>query len=143
MFQHWPEAAVTHRQDFSAAFAVECLTSHKHLLICIKQMSTTAIFRALADPTRLAIFECVAVQELSVSELTGRFEVSQPAISQHLSALRNSGLVAYRRDGKNIYYRADPKGMLPMIDWLNHYRAFWKSKLPRLESLLKELRDDK
>jgi DNA-binding transcriptional ArsR family regulator len=106
-------------------------------------MSSAAIFRALADPTRLAIFECVAVQELSVSELTERFEVSQPAISQHLSALRSSGLVAHRRDGKNIYYRADPKGMQPMIDWLNHYRAFWKSKLPKLESLLKELRDDK
>ncbi len=106
-------------------------------------MSTAAIFRALADPTRLAIFECVAVRELSVSELTERFEVSQPAISQHLSTLRGCGLVTPRRDGKNIFYRGDPKGMQPIVDWLSHYRAFWKSKLPRLESLLKELRDDR
>jgi DNA-binding transcriptional ArsR family regulator len=106
-------------------------------------MSTATIFRALADPTRLAIYECVAVQELSVSELTERFEVSQPAISQHLSALRHCGLVAPRRDGKKIFYRADPKGIQPMIDWLSHYRAFWKSRLPRLESLLKGLRDDR
>lgn len=105
-------------------------------------MSTAPIFRALADPTRLAIFECVAAKELSVSELTGRFNVTQPAISQHLSTLRTCGLVAQRRDGKNIYYRADPEGMQPVINWLNHYRAFWKSKLPRLESLLREMKDE-
>ena len=103
-------------------------------------MSTAQIFRALADPTRLAIFEAVVGEELSVSELTAKFDVSQPAISQHLSSLRSCGLVSQRRDGKQAFYRADPEGMRPMIDWLNHYRAFWKAKLPRLESLLKEIK---
>lgn len=106
-------------------------------------MLTADIFRALSDPTRLAVFECVMVQELSVSELTERFEVSQPAISQHLSTLRMCGLVAQRREGKNVFYRADPQGMRPVMDWLNHYRAFWKTKLPRLELMLKEMKDDK
>jgi DNA-binding transcriptional ArsR family regulator len=103
-------------------------------------MCTSQIFRALADPTRLAVFEAVVGEELSVSELTERFEVSQPAISQHLANLRGCGLVSQRREGKQAFYRADPEGIRPMIDWLKHYRAFWKAKLPRLESLLKEMK---
>jgi len=104
------------------------------------EMNTAQIFRALADPTRLAVFEAVVGHELSVSELTERFEVSQPAISQHLATLRSCGLVSSRRDGKQTFYRADAEGMRPLIDWLAHYRAFWKTKLPRLESLLREMK---
>lgn len=118
----------------------------KSLLTCISKrlyvfgVSAASIFRALADPTRLRVFEAVAGHELSVSELTERFEVSQPAISQHLATLRSCGLVFQRREGKQVFYRADPDGIRPMIDWLNHYRAFWKAKLPRLESLLKGMK---
>lgn len=103
-------------------------------------MSAAQIFRALADPTRLKVFEAVVGEELSVSDLTDKFEVSQPAISQHLARLRSCGLVSQRREGKQAFYRADAEGMRPMIDWLNHYRAFWKTKLPRLESLLREIK---
>ena len=116
------------------------LDTYKRILIRDSQMSTAQIFRALADPTRLAVFEAIVGQELSVTELTERFEVSQPAISQHLATLRSCGLVSQRRAGKQAFYRADPEGMRPMIDWLNYYRAFWKAKLPRLESLLREMR---
>ncbi len=100
------------------------------------------LFRALADPTRLAVFESVARREMTVSELTARFEVSQPAISQHLAALRGSGLVSQRKEGRYVYYRAEPAGMKPLIHWLSHYQAFWKERLPRLRSLLKEMKDE-
>jgi DNA-binding transcriptional ArsR family regulator len=103
-------------------------------------MSSSEIFRALADPTRLAVFESVVGAERSVSELTTRFKVSQPAISQHLATLRNCGLVAQRREGKHIFYRAEPDGIKPMIDWLSHYRTFWQAKLPQLKALLKEMK---
>jgi DNA-binding transcriptional ArsR family regulator len=96
------------------------------------------IFRALADPTRLAVFESLAASELSVSELTAKFDVSQPAISQHLATLRASGLVSPRKSGRQVFYRVDPAGMQPVISWIAHYRAFWKEKLPRLEALLKD-----
>jgi|SRR5579863_6527193 DNA-binding transcriptional ArsR family regulator len=99
-------------------------------------------FRALGDPTRLAVFECVARREMTVSELTDRFDVSQPAISQHLAALRMSGLVSQRKDGRFVYYRADPAGMKPLIHWLRHYQAFWKERMPRLRALLKEMKDE-
>jgi DNA-binding transcriptional ArsR family regulator len=99
------------------------------------------IFRALADPTRLAVFECVARKEMTVSELTNRFSVSQPAISQHLSALRGSGLVSQRKEGRYMYYRAEASGMKPLVNWLTHYQAFWQDRLPRLRTLLKKMPD--
>jgi DNA-binding transcriptional ArsR family regulator len=100
------------------------------------------LLRALGDPTRLAVFECVARREMTVSELTRRFDVSQPAISQHLAALRRSGLVSQRKDGRFVYYRADPAGMKPLVNWLRHYQAFWKERMPRLRALLKEMKDE-
>src|SRR5579863_9990448 len=105
-------------------------------------MQAAVLFRALSDPTRLAVFECVARREMTVSELTARFDVSQPAISQHLAALRNGGLVSQRKDGRHVYYRADPEGMKPLIHWLSHYQAFWKERIPRLHKLLKEMKDE-
>jgi DNA-binding transcriptional ArsR family regulator len=101
------------------------------------------IFRALADPTRLAAFESVAAQELSVSELTQRFDVSQPAISQHLAALRISGLVQQRKEGRQVYYRVDLAGIKPLFSWIGRHEAFWPEKLPRPKTLLQELPNEK
>jgi DNA-binding transcriptional ArsR family regulator len=100
------------------------------------------LFRALADSTRLAVFECVARREMTVTELTNRFDVSQPAISQHLAALRDSGLVSQRKEGKYVYYRAKPAGIKPLIHWLSHYQAFWRERMPRLRKLLQEMKDE-
>jgi DNA-binding transcriptional ArsR family regulator len=103
---------------------------------------TVEVFRALADPTRLAVFESVARREMTVSELTERFAVTQPAISQHLAALRHGGLVSQRKEGRYVYYRADPAGMKPLIHWLSHYQTFWKERMPRLRTLLEEMKDE-
>jgi DNA-binding transcriptional ArsR family regulator len=100
------------------------------------------LFRALADPTRLAVFETIAKQEMSVSQLTARFDVSQPAISQHLAYLRNTGLVSQRKEGRHMYYRAEPAGMQPFVTWLSHYQAFWSERLPRLRAVLKAMKDE-
>jgi DNA-binding transcriptional ArsR family regulator len=100
-------------------------------------MIETEIFRALADPTRRAVFERIAVREMSVSELKGHFAVSQPAISQHLAALKGAGLVSERRQGRFAYYRADPKGITPLISWIERYRAFWPERVEKLKDVLK------
>jgi len=94
------------------------------------------VFRALADPSRRAIFESLTAGEAPVKELTARFEISQPAVSQHLAALKAAGLVAGRREGRRVYYRVDPEGLSPLIDWIAHYRAFWTDRVGRLEQLL-------
>jgi DNA-binding transcriptional ArsR family regulator len=97
------------------------------------------IFHALADPSRRAIFESLTRGEAAVKDLTARFDISQPAVSQHLAALKGAGLVRGRRDGRLVYYRVEPKGMKPLIDWIAQYRVFWTEHLDRLERLLEEM----
>ena len=93
------------------------------------------IFQALADPSRRAIFASLTRGEAAVKELTARFDISQPAVSQHLATLRGAGLVNARREGRCVYYRVQPRGMKPLIDWIAHYRAFWAEHVDRLEAL--------
>jgi len=97
------------------------------------------IFQALADPSRRAIFESLTRGEAAVNELTARFDISQPAVSQHLAALKGAGLVNARRDGRRVYYRVRPRGMKPLIDWIAHYRVFWTEHVERLEQLLETM----
>jgi DNA-binding transcriptional ArsR family regulator len=97
------------------------------------------VFQALADPSRRRIFESLARGEAAVKELTARFDISQPAVSQHLAALKDAGLVHGRREGRCVFYRVEPRGMKPLLDWINHYRAFWLDRVDRLEKLLEEM----
>src|SRR6202012_4467919 len=97
----------------------------------MRVMFETEVFRALADPTRRAVFEKLATSELSVSELTARFSVSQPAISQHLATLREAGLVAERREGRFVYYRAEPDGLSPIMSWMERYASPAEVELAR------------
>jgi DNA-binding transcriptional ArsR family regulator len=97
------------------------------------------IFQALADPSRRAIFESLTRGEASVKDLTARFDISQPAVSQHLAALKDAGLVDCRREGRSAYYRVEPRGMKPLIDWIAHYQAFWSERVERLEQLLEKM----
>ena len=94
------------------------------------------LFQTLADPTRLAIFEYLSRGESTVTALTKRFPISQPAVSQHLAILRCCGLVAHRREGRSALYQARPEGLAPLTDWLTHYRTFWPERLANLKNLL-------
>jgi len=102
-------------------------------------MSRDDLFRALADPTRRAVFEKLAVREMSVSEIKAGFEVSQPAISQHLGVLRQAGLVVERREGRNTRYRVAPHALTPLAEWVERYRDFWPERVEKLKDLLKEM----
>ena len=93
------------------------------------------IFRTLADPTRRAVFERLCRREMSVSELKAGFAISQPAVSQHLAALRGAGLVCERREGRFVYYRAQLQGLAPLIDWVDGYRP---ERAERLKGVLKD-----
>src|SRR6201993_634137 len=99
-----------------------------------------AVMRALADPTRRAVFEqVVGADEISVVELTRGSGVTQGAISQHLKSLKQAGLVAERAQGRNVYYRAEPQALAPLVDGMSHYGVFWRERFPNLRTLLKEI----
>lgn len=107
-------------------------------------MDDTEVFRALAHPTRRAVLSQLAEGEKTVSDLHAGFDVSQPAISQHLAALRSAGLVSERREGRNAYYRAEPAGIAPLLNFLEHYleshvdryRKHWPRQLDKLKNVL-------
>jgi len=100
-----------------------------------------AVFRALADPRRRAIFERLADGEAGVKELTAAFAISQPAVSQHLAALSEAQLVCRRRDGRRTYYRVAPGGLRPLVDWVARYKVFWIERIDALQRLLDEMEE--
>jgi DNA-binding transcriptional ArsR family regulator len=103
------------------------------------ELRQSEVFRALGDPTRRAVYERLIAREESVSALTARFAVSQPAISQHLRTLRQAGLVEVRRQGREAHYRAGPEGLKPLADWMAHYEKFWREREAKLKAVLEGL----
>ena len=93
---------------------------------------------ALADPTRQRIVEMLAVRELSAGAIADSFDVTAPAISQHLKVLRDAKLVRVRVDAQRRIYALDPSGFDEMDRWLSHIRRFWTARLDALEQVLKE-----
>ena len=106
----------------------------------IEAAPITAVMRTLADPTRRAVFErIVGSDEITVVELTRGSGVTQGAISQHLKSLKLAGLVAERPEGRKVYYRAEPEGLGPLVDWMSHYAVFWRERFANLRTLLQEI----
>lgn len=106
----------------------------------LEPVAVTTVMRALADPTRRAVFEQITrTEEISVVELTRGVGVTQGAVSQHLKSLRLAGLVSERPEGRNVYYRARPEGLAPLVDWMAHYGVFWRERFADLRTLLKEI----
>ena len=100
------------------------------------------VARALAAPRRREILTLVRDGELSAGEIASHFDVSRPAISQHLAALREAGLLSERREGTHRFYRAQPEALAGLRDFLNE---FWTDRLERLKlaAELEQQRRDK
>lgn len=98
------------------------------------------LFRTLADPTRRAIFERLCREgEQTVGGLTAGAGVSQPAVSKHLSVLKEAGLVRDRHEGRQTHYSAQTEALAPLIDWTSQMTSFWETRLDALEDLLKRM----
>ena len=93
---------------------------------------------ALADPTRRQIIQSLANGETAFGDIADQFEMSRPAVSQHLKVLRKSGLVAVRRDAQRRIYRIEAGGLREVDEWLEKVRRFWDGRLDNLERVLQE-----
>ncbi|MPT39607.1 MAG: ArsR family transcriptional regulator [Achromobacter sp.] len=102
-------------------------------------MPENDIFKALADPTRRAIFEKLAAGGMNASALREGMEISQPAMSQHLAVLRKARLVREARQGRYVNYQVDPDGLALIAGWLAKYRAYWPARVDALNALLKDM----
>jgi len=109
-------------------------------MMAAMQTVANKVFKALADPTRRAIFERLARDgEQTVHALTDHSGVSQPAVSKHLGVLKHARLVHHRRDGRQTHYSAQPQALSPLIDWMSQYGVFWRGRFDRLEALLNKM----
>lgn len=95
-------------------------------------------FLALADPTRRRIVESLADGESPFGDLADQFEMSRPAVSQHLKVLREAGIVAVRKDAQRRIYRLNPEGLGELDRWLDQVKRFWGPRLDDLERALEE-----
>jgi DNA-binding transcriptional ArsR family regulator len=92
---------------------------------------------AIADPTRRRIVELLAVRERTAGELVDEFDMSAPAISQHLKVLREAGLVTVRAEGQSRVQGLNPEGFNDLEAWLERTRSVWSSRLDALERELR------
>lgn len=93
-------------------------------------MEIETVARAIADPRRREILRLVRDGELAAGEIASHFEVTRPAISQHLTILKEAGLVSERRDGTKRLYRAKPEGLGELRTFVE---SFWEARLDRLK----------
>jgi DNA-binding transcriptional ArsR family regulator len=99
-----------------------------------------ATFAALADPTRRAIIARLAAGEATVTELAAPFDISQPAVSKHLTVLERAGLVSRRRDAQRRPCRLEVRPLQVATEWLENYRDYWEDSYQRLDAVLDDLK---
>ncbi|MET3194802.1 metalloregulator ArsR/SmtB family transcription factor [Bacillus sp. OAE603] len=97
------------------------------------------VYVAIADPTRRKILRLLAeVDELPLHELTPQFQMGRTAVSKHLSILKEAGLVADRKVGRETRYRLNAAPLEEIKDWISFYEGFWKKSFGKLNSILEE-----
>lgn len=98
--------------------------------------SNADVFSAIADPTRREILDILRQGEQPVKQIAQPFQMSLPAISQHLSVLCEVGLVTQRKQGRQRYYRLNPEPLKQVSEWVDRYEQFWQEKLDVLGNYL-------
>ena len=94
------------------------------------------VFNAISSPARRRILDLLADGEQPVNRIAGHFEMSRPAISQHLRILLIAGLVSELRQGRERRYRLVPERLIPVRDWISQYERFWDDNFKRLQAHL-------
>ncbi len=100
------------------------------------------LFGALANPTRRDILDALLAGERSAGELAGMFDMSKPSVSEHLRALRESGLVDETQAGRQRMYRVTARPLGDLMDWLTPYERFWRDRMSALGDVLDRMDDD-
>jgi len=96
----------------------------------------SAVFAALADPTRRAILGRLTTGDASVAELAAPFAMSQPAVSKHLRVLENAGLISRTRVATSRYSHLEAEPLKEATEWMQRYRVFWTESFDRLDAAL-------
>ncbi len=101
------------------------------------------VFQAIADPTRRAILLLVASQALTAGAIAANFDTARPTVSKHLQILTECGLLKQVQNGREIYYRLNPKSINEIADFIEPFRKMWHDRFNKLETIMKNHKSKK
>ena len=101
------------------------------------------VFQAIADPTRRDILNLLTHKSLNLNSIAENFDVSRPAISQHIKILTECGLIIIDQKGRERYCQVQPEKLRTVADWLEPFRKMWENRFNQLDNLLNQLKEDK
>jgi DNA-binding transcriptional ArsR family regulator len=96
------------------------------------------IFQAIADPTRRTILLLVAAQSMTAGAIASNFHTARPTVSKHLQILTECKLLKKEQNGREIYYRLNPKKMKEIADYIEPFRKMWDARFNKLETIMKK-----
>jgi DNA-binding transcriptional ArsR family regulator len=101
------------------------------------------VFQAIADPTRREIIGLIARQSLNLNAIADNFDVSRPAISQHIKILTECGLIIIRQQGRERYCEVQLEPLAEVADWIEPFRKNWEHRFDKLDNLLAKMQTNK
>ena len=101
------------------------------------------VFQAIADPTRREIINLVAFQSMNLNAIAGNFDISRPAISQHIKILTECGLILIKKQGRERYCEARLQQLNEVSHWIERYRKLWADQFDVLDDVLVEMMNKK
>ena len=119
------------------------MLTYRFVSKCLRNMETRRdVFQAIADPTRREILNLLAFQSLNLNTIAENFDVSRPAISQHIKILSECGLIIIRQQGRERYCNASLQPLAEIADWMEPYREFWAHQFDKLDSVLEDMKEE-
>lgn len=122
-----------------------CVSICLHIYLC-KQMLTYSmetrrdVFQAIADPTRRQIINLIAHRSMNLNAIADNFDVSRPAISNHIRILNECGIIFIEKIGRERYCKIQPTNLKEIADWVEPFRTLWEQKLDSFEKYLGKLK---
>ena len=99
---------------------------------------TQQAFRALADPTRRDILQMLAMQDMTIAQVSDRFDMTRAAVKKHLTVLSDGGLITVETRGRERVNRFHPVGLAPVLSWFQIFDQFWDDRLSALKSAIEK-----
>src|SRR5882672_10769681 len=97
------------------------------------------VFQAIADPTRREIINLIANSRMTLSAIKENFEISRPAISNHIKILHECGIISIEQIGRERYCQVQPRSLVPAFLWLEQYQKQWKVRIDSFEEYVNKL----
>ncbi len=100
--------------------------------------TTQLTFRALADPTRRDILRLLSAQDMTIADVSTRFDMTRAAVKKHLTMLSDGGLITVTARGRERINSINPKGFAPALSWLEYFNSFWDTRLETLKTTIEK-----